>query len=135
MRRIDRVLGEAVAAKEVLRTARAQRAMARWREVVGPVLAERSHPDRYSRGTVFIAVQSSAWAQELRLRKPQIIERLNSLAGERGLFEDARFGVRPLPSVEEAPPDPSADLPMDPPQTIREIADKWLRRWTDEDRA
>ena len=44
--------------------------------------------------------------------KPQILERLETMAGERGMFVDVRFGVRPsrTPSL-SPPPAPSEDAP------------------------
>ena len=97
MRQLGHMLGGAIAQAEVLRAARAQRALRHWPQVVGPGLASRSHPERYERGTVWVAVEGSAWAQELRMIKDVIIDRLEQHAGERGLFIDVRFGVRPLP--------------------------------------
>lgn len=104
MRHVGRVLPRAVENAEVLRAARASAALRRWEEVVGPLLAEKSVPDRYDRGTVWVATQGSAWAQELRLMKPLILERLEAMAGERGMFLDVRFGVRP-PKIADLRPE------------------------------
>ncbi len=75
--------------------ARAQRAMRHWEEVVGPLLSERSVPERYQEGTLWVAAKGPAWAQELRMRKDQVLQRLNEIAAEQGLFQDMRVGVRP----------------------------------------
>ena len=96
MRHVARVLPRAVENAEVLRAARAAAALRRWEEAVGPLLATKSVPDRYDRGTVWVATQGSAWAQELRLMKPLILERLEAMVGERGMFLDVRFGVPSL---------------------------------------
>lgn len=134
MNRIDRLLGLAVEQKEVLRAARAQRAFAQWATVVGSMLASRSWPDRYERGTVFVAVQGSAWAQELRMHKDTILFRLDEIAAEKGLFRQVRFGVRPLPKARqsEAAPTPSPERRI---RTPREIAAKWFGEAKGEDRA
>lgn len=95
MRHVGRVLPRAVENADVLRAARAGAVLRRWDEAVGELLAQKSQPDRYDRGTVWVAVQGSAWAQELRLIKPVILERLEAMSGERGMFLDVRFGVRP----------------------------------------
>ena len=95
MRHVGRVLPKAVENAEVLRAARAGTVLRRWEEIVGELLASKSTPDRYDKGTVWVATQGSAWAQELRLMKPQILERMEGMAGERGMFLDVRFGVRP----------------------------------------
>ena len=114
MRHVGRVLPKAVENAEVLRAARAGAALRRWEEIVGALLASKSAPDRYDKGTVWVATQGSAWAQELRLMKPQILERLEAMAGERGMFLDVRFGVRPPKhSFSEA----EATLPETPRET------------------
>ena len=98
------MLRSALGRPEVVKAARAWRIMHRWPEIVGEGLAERSTPDRYDRGTVWVATRGSAWAQELRLMKETILERMNAMAGDR-LFTEVRFGVRaakpaPIPAPE-----------------------------------
>jgi predicted nucleic acid-binding Zn ribbon protein len=136
MKKVKDVLHVALGNDEVLRAARAQAAMRRWAEVVGPTLAERSHPDRYGRGTVWVAVQGSAWAQELRMMKDKILTRLGEISGEPSLFNDVRFGVRPLPErFTPAPaPTPKPDDVDVKDLSIREIAERRLARWKDEGR-
>ena len=75
-------------------TARAQIAMQKWGEVVGVTLADKSFPDRYEKGTLWVVATGSAWAQEIRLRKEDIVRRLNELS-EPGLFRDVRVGAGP----------------------------------------
>ena len=84
--------------------------------------------------------------------KPQILERLEEMAGERGMFLDIRFGVRPArtpapaaeekpsllpppeeeaPDREEAPPSgdrkvPLRDRPAVPPPPIPEVRERPL---------
>ena len=129
------LLGSALGRDEVLRAGRAQRVMRRWPEIVGEALAKRSWPDRYERGTVWVAVQGSAWASELRMVKARILSRMRELSGESGLFEDVRFGERPTrpPENEEAPEDHSRPKrPELEGLSIREIAERRLREWGDE---
>ncbi len=94
MKRLQGMLGGALGRPEVLRTARAQIAMRRWPEVVGDALADKTLPDRYDKGTLWVVASGSAWAQEIRLRKEEIVRRMNEVAGEPGLFSDVRVGVR-----------------------------------------
>lgn len=136
MRPIRDVMGGAIERGEVLRAARAHRVLRRWNEVVGEELAKRSWPDRYERGTVWVAVKGSAWASELRLMKERILARLDELAGERGLFDDVRFGDRAAreglepPEEKEEPSEPErSDVAR---LSIREIAERRLKRWEDE---
>lgn len=94
MRRLSEVMGEAVERVEVLRLARAQAVLRRWSEAVDPPMSERCRPDRYDRGTLWIATDSATWAQELRFHRDRILRTLNSLAGERALFTDLRVAIR-----------------------------------------
>jgi len=130
LKKIANVVGRAVGRDEVLRTARAQMALQHWPEIVGEALASRSRPDRYGKGTVWVAVQGSAWAQELRMSKDVILERLRAHAGDPSLFSDVRFGVRPLPQTPMAGPEPEGPeiLPRDTELSIREIARRRLAK-------
>ena len=93
-RRLDGLLGSAVGSPGILKTARAQIAMQRWPEVVGPGLADKAAPDRYDKGTLWVVSHGSAWSQEIRMRKEEIVRRLNEIADEPGLFTDLRVGTR-----------------------------------------
>ncbi len=95
MKRVDGMLGAALGRPEVLRIARAQIAMQQWGFVVGDGLADKATPDRYEKGTLWVVAQGSAWSQEIRMRKEEIVRRLNEVAGEPGLFTDLRVGTRP----------------------------------------
>jgi predicted nucleic acid-binding Zn ribbon protein len=137
MKRAGQMLPKAVGRDEVLRTARAQRVLRDWPEVVGEALASRSYPDRYGKGTVWVAVTGSAWAQELRMRKDVILQRLRERAGDPSLFLDVRFGVRPLPppevAPEEGPVNPTEETPRLAELSIREIAQRRLRQMRGEE--
>lgn len=134
MKRAADHLYRAIGREEVLRTARAQRIVRDWVEVVGEGLAGRSHPERYERGTLWVAVEGSAWAQELRMRKDVILRRLRERAGDPSLFTDVRFGTRPLPTREAEPVTPELIEPDAPPEelTIREIAQRRLAKMRDQ---
>jgi len=132
MNKIGHLLKKAVGRDEVLATARAQTVLRRWPEIVGEFLAERSSPDRFDKGVVWVAVSGSSWAQELRMRKPDILERLKSISTEPELFKDLRFGVRPLrklPDPEDKAEKPKQNREALRQKTIREIADERLRNW------
>jgi hypothetical protein len=137
MRHLQSMLGQAIGREEVLRMARAQKVLRDWAEIVGPGMATRSYPDRFDRGTVWVAVEGSAWAQELRMIKDVILDRLEQRAGETGLFLDIRFGVRPLPKPEE-PEEPVVHAVVEDDRgelSIAEIAARRLRKWRDQDGA
>lgn len=94
MRQLSDVLPEALGRADVLRAARALRVARQWEAVVGQILAARSAPDRFDHGTLWVSVTTSVWAQEIRLRRESILERLNEVAGERGLFRELRVTVQ-----------------------------------------
>ncbi|HWD37439.1 MAG TPA: DUF721 domain-containing protein [Fimbriimonas sp.] len=129
MRRVEKILPTALD-DELVRLGHAQTLFKQWEEIVGPGLAQRSWPDRYGKGVVWVAVQGSAWAQELRLRKEMILERLRAASGDPAMFKDVRFGVRKLPEklepVQEEPTAPAEEL------SIRDIAERRLKKWRNE---
>jgi predicted nucleic acid-binding Zn ribbon protein len=134
VKRVEQMLGQAIGREEVLRMARAQRVLREWPAIVGAGLAGRSHPVRFERGTVWVAVEGSAWAQELRMIKDVILDRLEQKAGERGLFLDIRFGVRPLPTPEK-PEEEAVFAVVDEDRgemSISEIAERRMRKWREQ---
>ncbi len=118
------LIPDAVGKAEMLRATRATRALRQWPSVVGPLLASKSQPERYEEGTVWVAVADAVWAQELRMAKDTILQRLNQAAGE-DLFKSARFGVRKV-----VPPSPAPEpktLPDYDRMTLREITERRRR--------
>ncbi len=130
MRRIRQILPAAMESPEVLRVGRALAVLKRWNEVVGEPLAERSWPDRYTNGTVWVAVEGAAWANELRMMKEQILIRLKEISGEPTLFVNIRFGQRKLPPRPEPAyePTPEPELKGSTELSIREIAERRLAK-------
>jgi hypothetical protein len=64
--------------------------LAAWLEAVGQRIADRSRPEKLNRGTLWIRVSSSTWAQELSLQSQLIISRLQ----EAGLtVSELRFRI------------------------------------------
>jgi hypothetical protein len=140
MKKIDRVLPAAVESDEILLAARAQALFRDWPAIVGETLARKSWPDRYGKGTVWVAVEGSAWATELRMRKGEILQRLRDRTDNPSIFKDVRFGVRPLPrpptppaTQEVAPPETEESEPLTAHLTIREIAERRLAKWKSPD--
>lgn len=134
MNPVDRIIdmiSAAVEDKEVLRAARAQRILRRWPEIVGDLLAEKSWPDRYDHGLVWIAVTDAAWAQEMRMIREGLLDRMRQMAGEPSLFTELRFGVRPLkaPKKPEVVEIPEVLEQLHTAGSIREIAEARMKRW------
>lgn len=130
MKRLFAILPDAVGRKEVLRAARAQKALRAWPEAVGNLLSTKSVPERFDKGTVWVAVEGSAWAQELRMLTPVILAKLADISGDPYLFKELRFGVRNGKGKKTDEEKTRARFPKRPdlaPLTIREIADRRVK--------
>ncbi|MDM7461703.1 MAG: DUF721 domain-containing protein [bacterium] len=68
-------------------------ALAHWSDIVGKQVAQVARPLRLDADTLWVAVKSHAWAQELSFQKHTILQRLNARAGEER-FNEIRFVVR-----------------------------------------
>jgi hypothetical protein len=135
MKRIQFLIAESIGRDEVARKARAQIVFRRWSEIVGADLAERSYPDRYSKGTVWVAVTGSAWAQELRMMKDVILRRLLEASGEQDLFKEVRIGVRPIRRPETEGTEVGTSIDEDLRKlSIPQISERRLRNWPHEKR-
>lgn len=66
------------------------RVVPEWEERVGEAIAKVTRPSRVSRGTLFVAVRSSAWLMELKMMQSEIIRRLNA-GRKRGRIESIVF--------------------------------------------
>ncbi len=75
------------------RPIRAHLALQAWDTLVGEVIARVARPLRFEGGTLWVAVKSNAWAQELNFQKATLLERLNREAGS-DCFHEIRFVVR-----------------------------------------
>jgi predicted nucleic acid-binding Zn ribbon protein len=65
-------------------------AVPEWAERVGPSIAAVTVPLRVNRGTLLVAVNTSAWLMELRLMEREILRRLNE-GRQKGRIERVRF--------------------------------------------
>jgi len=78
-----------------------------WPEVVGPVVATRSQPLRIINGTLYVAVSSGPWMQELSFHKAMMKDKLNDrLGGEvvrEIILKSGRVESAAPPSADEAP--------------------------------
>ena len=73
-----------------------------WADRVGEAITAVTTPLRTSRGTLLVAVRTSAWLMELRLMEREILRRINE-GRERGRIERIRF----IMAGEEDPGEPS----------------------------
>ena len=78
-----------------------------WRDVVGPAVADHTAPLRRSRaGVLTVACSSAAWAQELTMRRDELVGLLAAAAPDAGVT-GLRFSVAdhvPAPAPVVAPP-------------------------------
>jgi hypothetical protein len=86
-----------------------------WTTCVGEQVAQHARPLRLSKGTLTLAVESSAWMNELQFYVPEIMERVNEKLGA-GKVKEVRMkvgrweefeGVAESESIETAPLDES----------------------------
>lgn len=69
-------------------------AVPEWAERVGPAISEVTTPLRVSRGTLVVAVRSSAWLMELQMMERRIRETVNE-GRTRGRIQKIRFVMDP----------------------------------------
>lgn len=61
--------------------ARAGELFGRWRELVGPQIAEHSRPEHLREGELLVIADTTAWATQLRLLAPKLLARLAAELG------------------------------------------------------
>ena len=54
----------------------------RWREVVGPGIADHCTPESFAQGRLVVRTDSTAWATQLRLLAGDVVRRLNEELGD-----------------------------------------------------
>lgn len=110
---------------------REARAMALWPAIVGDVTASRTRALHVQRGTLVVAVESSAWANQLNLLKPQLLAKLAEKVGQ-GVVRDLRWRTGPIEEPEAPTPNeapglrraPSSDPPLEANE--REAIARWI---------
>jgi len=56
-----------------------------WDKAVGKTIAKHSKPFSVKKGTLFVRVEGSVWANELSLMKKKIINKLNKMIGHESI--------------------------------------------------
>lgn len=90
---IGKVLRDFVESAGISRRLDEYRAAELWPRVAGPGIASRCAVVRVERGTMVVSVPSPAWATELYLMKPALLDKLERELGSR-VIRDIRFVVR-----------------------------------------
>ncbi|GAG69775.1 unnamed protein product [marine sediment metagenome] len=64
-----------------------------WENLAGKKIAQSSQPIKIQDKCLFLAVKSNVWANELNLRKGELIEKINLKAGEE-IISNILFKIR-----------------------------------------
>ena len=67
--------------------------LGRWEEVVGPELAAHCTPEGFAEGELRVRADSTAWATQVRLLAPRLVERLNAEVGAAAIGAQAGAGT------------------------------------------
>lgn len=107
-----------------------------WEEIVGPYLGRKTSPGKIRNGVLTVHVPSHAWAQELQLSTPVLLEKIRAVA-DREKVREIRFAVGPgtgsvpLRGVGEPPAhsgnDRREEVPFPDPCGLEEISDPETR--------
>lgn len=65
-----------------------------WGELVGPLISQNTKPRYFRQGVLIVEVSSAAWANELNMLKPGVMQALEKRLGK-GLIKDIRWQVAP----------------------------------------
>ena len=107
-----------------------------WTNIVGPMIAEHSQPDRISyagrerkEGLLHLRVDHSAMATELQHLEPQLLERINGYFGYKAVAR-MRFIHGPITEARKDVARPATKTPPDSPKAtaaVRTVDDPELR--------
>ena len=104
IRRLDRVLFEVLPHAAFAGGLLEQSVLESWPQIVGEMIAAHSEATALSNGVLYIAVDSSVWAQELSLLRPSIAAAIDAKLGP-GHVRELRFQNRGKHSTSDTLPD------------------------------
>jgi len=87
---LGRLLEGALGDLEVGSRLREHLAVAAWPQIVGRLVGAHTWPERVRDGVLTVGTDSPAWAQELHMRKAELLASLTAQVGE-GVVKDIRF--------------------------------------------
>ena len=90
--KMDSILDRLIARMGITGRLEREKAVVFWEEAVGSSIARRAAAVSISGGRLVVAVENSAWLQELALMKESIIEKVNSRVGK-PVVEDIVFRI------------------------------------------
>lgn len=65
-------------------------AVLQWEQIVGEQIAKVTTATRITKGVLFVKVKTSTWRNELTIRKPEIVKKINDTIGEE-IVNDIKF--------------------------------------------
>ena len=83
----------------IARELREHRVLARWREIVGDTLADRTFPDGLERGVLWVRVKNPSWLHQLSFVKDELLAKIAAELGEPPLVKELRFHIGPREKV------------------------------------
>ena len=128
--RVSDLLEEVLSAQGLRSVTWMARLVSSWPEIVGPLLAGKTSPAKLRARILTVLVLNHAWAQELQMRKQDLLDRIRRILGNEEVA-DIRFLVGPLPDDGPGPleylPGSGNALPAAEPDGIQEIHDPETR--------
>jgi predicted nucleic acid-binding Zn ribbon protein len=106
--RLSILLNRTLASHGLTTRLKEYRVVGRWEKIVGKVIARHAQPLSLRGKKLSVAVDSSAWMQQLSLLKPELVEKLNHGLGA-GSIQDITFKMGTIapgekPSLKHASP-------------------------------
>jgi hypothetical protein len=98
-RRAGDALGDLLGRHGVARELREHRILARWRDIVGETLADRTYPDGLERGVLWVRVKNSSWLHQLSFLRDDMVARIARELGDPPLVREVRFHIGPRERV------------------------------------
>jgi hypothetical protein len=92
-------LGELLGKHGVARELREHRILARWREIVGETLSDRTFPDGLERGVLWVRVKNSSWLHQLSFLRDDLVARIARELGDPPVVREIRFHIGPRDRV------------------------------------
>ncbi len=100
--RLSSLLNKTLASHGLTTRLKEYRVMGRWEKIVGKVIARHAQPSSLRGKKLCVAVDSSAWMQQLSLLKPDLIDKLNRGLGA-GSIRDITFKIGNIAPDEKLP--------------------------------
>jgi hypothetical protein len=97
--RASDVIGGLLGKHGIARELREHRILARWREIVGETLADRTFPDGLERGVLWVRVKNSSWLHQLSFVKDDLLVQIAKELGDPPIVRELRFHIGPREKV------------------------------------